>query len=743
MKDKRIPRLLTLGVLLVAILLVYLWELYDLQVNRHESFLSVSTHSIARSETIEASRGILTDRKGRPLVTNNSVYNLVFDSSLLREGEDLNDSILRLLELCQSQGRSWSDGLPISSGAPLTYTLDGLQDREKRQFLNFLRTFNPAESLLRTYLLAHPELAPFVPDEEERERIENGEAVPDPAADETLKPNQRSKILLDRLPASAITPQLLAGAGLSPASVVALLRRELEIPVGLSTEQGRQVLGIRYELAIRRLTGYTDITITEDVDTAFISLVSDGNYAGAKIARSTTRQYETTWAAHILGTVGPLYKEDMENPIYQDYPGDAIVGKSGAEAAFEEYLRGQRGRRVVSTNEDGKITGQYYEIEPEPGGTVELTIDLDFQQFVEETLAATVEEMNASDKRKHKDDWQERGAAAVVELVNSGELLALASYPTYDLSTFRQSEVWAELNSDPATPMLNRATNGAYAPGSTLKPLTAVAALEEELITATTRIRDTGRWYYPGDPNSFFNCWHRAGHGNLNVSQAITNSCNYFFGEMGYQLGMDKLREYLTAFGMGESTGIEIGDRKGLLPENEPGVDFAPWAGFGQANQLSTPIQLANYISTLVTGGEHREAHLLKTVKRYDNSGLVAVGNTDPVNLISMKSSTLDAVKRGMYDLTTKGALAPYFRGCTVSAGAKTGTAQVGANITNNGVFVCFAPYEDPEIAVSIVIEKGGSGAALASTAVKIINAYFAADTGETASVTGENQLLP
>lgn len=742
MKDKRIPRLMTLGVLLVAILLVYLWELYDLQVNRHESFLSLSTHSIARPETIEASRGIITDRKGRPLVSNNPVYNLVFDSSLLREGQDLNDSILRLLEFCQSQGRSWSDGLPISTTLPLTYTLDGLQDGEKLQFLNFLRTFSTAEKALRTYLLAHPELAPLVVADEDGGGTD-GEPAPDPAQDETRSPDQRSKILLDRLPASAITSQLLTSAGLSPASVTALLRRELEVPKSLSAEQGRQVLGVRYELALRDLTGYTDITITKDIDIIFISLVSDGNYAGAKVVRSTTRQYETTWAAHILGTTGPLWKEDLENPLYQDYPMNATVGKSGAEAAFEEYLRGKDGRRVVSTNENGKITGQYYSTEPEPGSTVELTIDLDFQQFVEETLAETVENMNASDIRKHKDDWQERGAAAVVELVNSGEVLALASYPTYDLSTFRQSEVWAELNSDPATPMVNRATHGAYAPGSTLKPLTAVAALEEGLITPTTRIRDTGRWTYPGDPNSFFYCWHRAGHGNLNVSQAITNSCNYFFGEMGYQMGLDKLREYLTAFGMGESTGIEIGDRKGLLPENEPGVDYAPWAGFGQANQLSTPIQLANYISTLVTGGEHREAHLLKTVKRYDNSGLVAVGNTDPVSLIPMKGSTLDAVKQGMHDLTTKGALAPYFKGCAVSAGAKTGTAQVGANITNNGVFVCFAPYEDPEIAVSIVIEKGGSGAALASTAVKIINAYFAADTGETASVTGENQLLP
>ncbi len=735
MKDKRLPRLLTLAGLLLAILLAYLFVLYDLQVNQHESFLSLSAHSIARPETIEASRGILTDRKGRPLVSNSSVYNLVFDTSLLRQGQDQNEAILRLLELCQQEGRTWTDSLPISRTAPFTYTLEDSTEDQRLRFLSYLRTFDKSAAALNDYILGHPELA-VLPAEGEEDYLT-------PEEEAALSSRQLAKRLLDYLPGSAVTASFLKDAGLGAESVLLMLRNDLELPASFALTQTRQVLGIRYELALRRLTGYTDITLTEDVDITFISLVSDGGYAGAKVVRSTTRQYETTWAAHILGTTGPLWKEDLENPLYQDYPMNATVGRSGAEAAFEAYLRGKDGRRVVSTNEDGKITGQFYEVEPEPGSTVELTIDLDFQQFVEETLAEAVEDMNAADQRKGKDDWEERGAAAVVELVNSGELLALASYPTYDLSTFRQSEVWAELNADPATPMNNRATTGLYAPGSTLKPLTAVAALEEGLITTTTRIRDTGHWSYPGDESGVgFNCWHRAGHGYLNVSQAITNSCNYFFGEMGYQLGMEKLREYLTSFGLGDHTGIELGEYTGDLPENPPGQDQAPWAGFGQANQRYTPVQLANYIATLLSGGQHREAHLLKTVKSYDNSEVVAVGNTDPVNLVPMKDSTLEAVKKGMYDLTTKGALAPYFRTCVVSAGAKTGTAQVGANLTNNGVFVCFAPYEDPEIAVSIVIEKGGSGAALASTAVKIINEYFASREDEAAEITGENQLL-
>ena len=205
---------------------------------------------------------------------------------------------------------------------------------------------------------------------------------------------------------------------------------------------------------------------------------------------------------------------------------------------------------------------------------------------------------------------------------------------------------------------------------------------------------------------------------------------------------MDTLREYLSAFGLGESTGIEIGDRAGTLPENAPGQDLAPWAAYGQANQLYTPLQLANYVSTLVSGGKHCQPHLLKAVKSYDSSEVLAVGNTDPVSTVSMRDSTLQAVKEGMLGYTQRGGqLYSYFTQCVVTAGAKTGTAQLGGDQTNNGVFVCFAPYDEPEIVVSIVIEHGGSGAALASTAVAILNEYFTTDSTGT-GVTGENQLL-
>ncbi|MBE6963316.1 MAG: penicillin-binding protein A [Ruminococcaceae bacterium] len=722
-------RLYLLAVFLIVILLAYLGVLFDTQVLHHEEYLARSLHSIASEETVEASRGLITDRNGRTLVSNASAYDLTFDAGALKEGQDQNEAILRLIRLCESQNVIWEENLPISGAMPYTYTLHTSSDIQKGRFLTYLLSIKETKKALGEYLLAHPELVPTAEEESPAEPAADGDDVP------AFTPEQQAAEALKRFPASALTAKLLNDAGITAHYVITLMSEAMGLPESLSLTEQRQVLGVRYELALRKLDNYSSYVLAENVDIAFISMINDGAYAGAKITTSTTRQYETAYAAHILGTVSRIYREDLERLQGKGYDGNDWIGRSGVEAAFEDYLRGTDGRRVVSVNSDGKITGEYYEKQPRPGHTVELTIDLRFQQAVEDALAETVSAMNA------EDGLDDRGAGAAVIKVGTGEVLAIASYPTYDLATYRQE--YETLAADPANPMFNRATQGTYAPGSTLKPLTAVAALEEGKTTLTERIRDTGRWVYPNDPTeSGAWCWNRYGHGLENVTSAITDSCNYFFAEMGYRLGMTKLTEYLSAFGLGEKTGIEIGDRAGTLPQNQQGEDQTPWAAFGQGNQLYTPLQLANYIATLVSGGEHCDAHLLKSVKTYDNTEIVALGNTTPTNTIQIKDSTLNAVKQGMRDLTTIGDLSVYFKDCVVSAGAKTGTAQVGSDQVNNGVFVCFAPYDKPEIAVAIVIEKGGKGSALASTAVNILNAYFSADEIGLV-ITGENQLIP
>ena len=741
MKDPRSSRLMALAGFLAAVLLIYLGVLFNTQVVHHEKYLAQSLHSIAEVEYIEASRGILTDRKGRPLVSNTSVYDLTFDTDLLDEGEDPNEAILRLLRLCQSEGLEWIDNLPISLETPYTYTLDSLSSTQRSRFLSYLKSVDTYKSLMIDYLLEHPELAE-VPEEDA-----GSEAAP-----EELSLEKRGETLLEHLPLSSFTESFLRQAGITPADIMATLREKAALSSGFSQTEARQVLGIRYELLLRKANGYTDCTLVEDIDTVFISKVTDGNFSGADVVSSSIRKYETTYAAHILGYVGAIGSKEEFEALGDGYNYNDYVGKSGAEAAFEKYLKGTNGRRVISTNNAGKITGEYYSIEPRPGNTVEMTIDLELQKAVEDALAETVERLNADPK--FKDDADVRGASAVVEKIGTGEILALASYPTYDLSNFRQSDIWTELSANPAKPFQNRATSSTYPPGSTYKMMIATAALEEGEVELNETVRDTGKWYYPdvveGTTPWGYKCWiGYPGHGKVDVTKAITVSCNAFFYEMGYRLGIDRIAQWASKFGFGQKTGIEIGEEAGTLASREEreengGVWYGGdtvMAAIGQSDNLFTPIQLANYICTLVSGGERYETRLLKAVKTYDNAEVVAVGDAKPVETIDISESTLNAVKKGMYDLTTTGSLSYYFKDCIVSAGAKTGTAQLGENKENNGMFVCFAPYEDPEIAVAVAIEKGGSGSALASTAVKILNAYFSADDIGTV-ILPENQLL-
>ena len=731
-KEAHHLRLYVLAALFFIVAAVYIGVLYDTQVNNYDYYYASSVRSIARSETVEAARGNITDRNGKVLVSSRSSYNLTFDASLLEKDEDANESLLRLLQLCQSRGINWVDSLPISRSAPFAYTIDSLDSAARSRFLTYLKDLDEAANALAAYLLEHPALLETTDEEGNREN-----PADDILADEELDQAGKAQALLEELTSSQLTGAMLEGSGLSATRLIALMRKDFGLSASFSVEEARLVLGVQYEIRSRNLARTDPYVLAEDIDAELISLLNDGDYAGAKITPSSVREYETTYGAHILGYLGSIGSPEEKEALGEGYAWDDYVGKSGVEAAFESYLKGSDGVRVVSMNEEGKITGEYYSTEPVPGNTVELTIDLDLQQAAEDALAATITAMNESDP------VESRGGAAVVLDVDTREVLAMASYPTYDLATFRQSDIYAALNADPNRPFTNRATQGRYAPGSTIKPLTAVAALEEGLISPTERIRTPYRWYYPNDPtHSYINC---AGgdHGRLNITEAITRSCNYFFAEMGYELGMDTYLEYLQAFGLGEHTDIEIGDAAGTLPENPEGQDRAPWAAFGQANQAYTPLQLANYIATLVSGGEFCQPHLLKAVKTYDNTEVVTVGETKPERVVSISDSTLDAVKRGMLGYTQPGgSVYNAFRNCVVTAGAKTGTSQLGGDQTENGVFVCFAPYDDPEIAVAIVIEHATWGANVASTGVEILNAYFSADTN-TSSVTGENQLLP
>ena len=726
-RPTQFTRFHVMSALALAALGVYLVVLFNIQVVHHEDYLALSNQTITRVENVTASRGIITDRSGRTLVSNQYAYSLTFDTSLLKNGTNQNDAILRLVQLCRDQNVEWDDNLPLSYSTPFTFTVDGLTNTQKGHFFGFLRSLKPAQDMIENFVKSHPEL--MKPAKTDDAAQAEGENTAD--TDDASTPKAPD---LDNFDTAQLTSALLVQMGFTPEQIMDWLRDDFKIDADCTDAEARLIAGVRYELQLRKLgVNNNPYTLAENVDVAFCSLISDGEFQGAKVSRSSTRAYETTYAAHVLGLVGSIsdYTDELKE---QGYKRSDTIGISGAEAAFEEYLRGSDGKRVTSVNSDGKITGEYYKVEPRSGYTVELTLDLDLQQSVEDTLAAKVDQLNK------KDGLTNRGAAAAVIKVGTGEILALASCPTYDLSTYGQD--FTELSADPAKPFQNRATSTPYAPGSTLKPATAVAALESGVTTTTETIFDPGYWKYPSATwENQTNCWKRSGHGRMNVTSAITNSCNTYFMEMGYRMGLDTLNEYYSAFGLGKPTGIEIGENTGSQAVNENGQDQAPWAAFGQANQEYTPLQLANYIATLVSGGKHCPAHLLKSVKSYDNSEIIATGSTEPLNTLNISDSTLQAVKKGMLGYTTNGgSVAVPFQNCVVSAGAKTGTAQIGGSM-KNGVFVAFAPYDDPEIAVALVLEKADAGAVLASTAVDIINAYFSRE--DTASIVPENQLIP
>lgn len=656
-----------------AFLVLFFAVLYDAQVVHGSENRARSITSNTASETVTASRGIITDRNGKVLVSNRLAYTLVVDKSSFGKDEAaLNDAIWQLIQLCQEQGVTWNDTLPMTIGSSPQLT---------------------SKSLTESF----------------REYLDD-----------------------NKLPTDG-----------GSAEVLAAMRKLYKVDDSYTDAQARLIVGVRYEL-----DGRSSYTFAEDVSTELLGRITDGKYRGVTIKTAAARVYNTKLAAHILGTVGAIWQEEWRSDESTGYVGYAdkgynmndLVGKDGVEKAFEEYLHGKDGKRLITTDENGKITGELYTREPQPGGTVALTIDIDLQQVVEDTLASTIQGM--IDK-----DSNERGGAAAVIQVGTGEVLAMASYPTYDLETFNQD--YDELVKDERLPMFNRATQGVYAPGSTFKLCTSVAALEEGIITPSTIIEDKGIYTYYVDPQPMCWIWRQAHttHGRINVSQAIVDSCNYFYYEVGRLTGIKKLDEYATAFGLGQSTGIEIGDVSGVLasPEWAEAHD-REWtdgqtitAAIGQSYNLFTPLQLANYVATLVSGGEHYEAHLLKNVKSYDNSRVIDVYDKGPLNDLNISDSTMAAVTKGMHDLTYD-SLRSAFSRCVVEAGAKTGSAQVGTDIAN-GTFVAYAPYDDPEIAIAIVVEKGGSGSLLANAAVDIINAWFTRDgTGATAA--GEDALM-
>ena len=670
-----------------AVLALFAAVLYQIQIVRGGDFqVSINTH-ITRSQQVNSVRGEILDRFGRVLVTNELSYNveLNWDDMV---GGDPAAIVASLLKISREEGVEWSEFLPISKTAPWSFTTDTP--------FSYVTENSEGDPVTVTTALGY--LA-----------VECG----------WIKDAEK-----DTLSAAELLSAMCRTFGLI---------EEGETP----DREDRELAGVLYELYLRgQEVNYNPYVFARGVGIAFITKVKERSLAGVSIVTATTRSYGTHYAAHVLGYTGAITRASMEYYQQLGYPLNATVGQSGVELAFEERLHGVSGSRLMELDDDGNIISQQWQKEPEPGENAVLTLDI--------ALQATVEDILAGYAARQED--QQAMAAAVVDM--TGGVLSLASYPNYDMTTFWDD--YAALASDTERkPLFNRATQGVYSPGSTFKMLTAVAALDTGTITVRDTVTCTGTYtfYPPPWPHCWIYPWR---HGSENVTKAITDSCNMFFFDVGRRTTIAKLNEYAQRFGLGEYTGVELAEEKGRRAGPETSKQLGlEWydgntlsASIGQENNAFTPLQLANYVATLVNGGNHYQCHLLQEYKSNDYSSVTEVFEPVLLDSIDIQPEHLAAIKQGMYNLSKTSVMAQYFSSLPVEVGCKTGTAETADYaVSTNAIFVCFAPYDDPQVALCIVAEGGDANGSLAELAAGILTQYFST-AGTLNTVTGENTLL-
>ena len=511
-----------------------------------------------------------------------------------------------------------------------------------------------------------------------------------------------------------------------------------KISPSYSETAARRIIGARYEADLHGFSSSSPFTIAQDVRVDIVTLLKEqpDKYKGVTVINDYVRNYEKPGlATHILGRIGKISAEEYAAKS-DSYNMDDNIGKQGIELWAEDYLRGRDGITGTSKTAGGEEIVLSGGTEPKAGNSVILTIDGDFQQKVEDILAKNIRSIKRNGSKNKGADCNS-GAAAVLD-VKSGDVLALASYPTYDMSKF--NEDYEKLIKDDTRPMWNRAISGIYSPGSTFKPVTAIAAMQSGKITPGEIIEDLGVYKYYQDYQPA--CWiwngYHTTHGKLNVSGAIENSCNYFFYEAGRRTGIDTLDEYAAKFGLGVKTGIELSEEStGYMSSPEykkkvvENVTSRDWYGgdtlqtaIGQSYSLFTPIQLANYTATIANGGTRYKVNLIKSIRSSADGTLIKESKPQAEEQLDIKPEYISAVKDGMHKVIDEGSASDIFQNYPISIGGKTGTAEVG-NGSNNALFIAYAPFDEPQIAVTVVLEHGVSGTNAAAVAREIFDEYF------------------
>lgn len=704
-------RLFAFGFIVTALLALCVVTLYKLQIIEGAAYYEESQENQSSLQTVTASRGNILDRYGRVLVSNRECYNLkISDTRLFSdEVEDPNSVILEMVNLIEASGETYTDDLPITQEPPFEYT--------------------DMTELQRTLLTAY-----------------------------------------------------LKGKGLdedtTAVELMSYFRTRYDIANSYTAEEMRKIAGVRYAINVRYEINTSSYIFVED---ASIDLISDlmgvvGNVV--EVETSYIREYSTQYAAHILGYVGSMneaevdkYRAGKENSTY-DY--DTKVGKDGIEYVCEEWLHGTNGQATVTRTSSGTVTNTIYEKDPVPGNHVYLTIDIELQEAVERALESGIYAMQLSRDEENveavaegrEDEVREdiQGGAVVVVDVDTGEPLAMASYPTFDLSRITDESYYKEVLEADYDPLYNRTTMGAYEPGSTFKPCTAIAGLSENLINTETAILCDGVFTKYETQGYAPECWiysqNNFTHGYDNVTKAIMDSCNIFFYTLADDMGIRTLMEYAKNFGLGEATGIELPEVTGNManPDTHLNYDVDQWydgdtvqAGIGQSDSIFTPLQLAEYCAAIANGGTRHSAAIVKSVRSFDYSTQLYNKGVEVLSTVESADYNWAAVQQGMYEMANNVnssgtnvylTLHDYsYNGVSLPVAAKTGTSQLGEDKTNNAIFMCYAPFDDPQIAVSIVVERGASGANLANIAKNVLDAYFSLGVTET-TAEGEYTLL-
>ena len=673
---------------LVAVVF-FTFKLYDLQIIETGG----KTDNISTFETrtrVKASRGIIMDTNGNIMVTNRASYDLVVNHFVLTSSANPNQTLYQLVQLCKTQGIAYTDRLPITKQTPYEYTLD-----------DYNTTW---QSYFQTFLL-------------ERDSIDSDISAP---------------LLMEKL------------------------KESYSIPEEWSEEDARLVLGLRYELSLRHYVGtLSNYVFMSDVNSDVLAAVMELNIPGMNVETTTVREYSTKYASHILGYVGAMNKEQWEDYKTKGYSMDALVGQTGLEQAFEEYLHGVDGTRVDVVTKSGQLVRSYYETEPQAGKNVQVSIDLKLQSIAEDALASTVANLRDPAINPEKDGRDAEGAAAVAMDIKTGQVLVCASYPTFDLSTLFEN--YSTLLEDKTAPLFNRALQAAYPPGSTYKMSMVVAGIDAGEITRHTHIEDKGVFtkYAGFSPKCLRFTSSGKTHGSIDCTDALKCSCNYFFYVLGDRLDLKAIDNTAKGLGLGEPTGIELYEALGHRANEETKAKLytgenAKWyqgdqvvASIGQSENKFTPIQLCSYVTTLVNQGTRYKATFLDRVVSSDYRSVFLENTVQIQSEMAMSDEAHAAVAEGMRKVANVSGGTAYkiFKDYPITVCAKTGTAQTGIlNASDNGAFVCYAPAEDPQIAIVVYGEKAGHGSSLGEVARAILDSYFGLGSGN-AQVTGENQL--